>query len=163
MEIGKKIIVVSKSVREEGQLENSPESFSEEEQELIRTNVSKKVIYVSLIIPAILYLIVCSISQISVFNIEGVTGGLLRVATGVLAYTSLEILITIGVLNFLFKTIAIRLNPNKNIDSSSLDFLQEYFKLDGWQRIRVDLFIASGLLLLVLANTLMLLMRIPLV
>mgnify|MGYP003503164120 FL=1 len=163
MEIGKKIIVVSKSVKEEGQLENSLESFNEEEQELIRTNVSKKVIYVSLIIPAILYLIVCSISQISVFNIEGITGGLLRVATGALAYTSLEILITIGVLNFLFKTIAIRLNPNKNIDSSSLDFLQEYFKLDGWQRIRVDLFIASGLLLLVLANTLMLLMRIPLV
>lgn len=135
--------------------------LSDEEELEVRKTIGTTSLFFYLCIPILLYLIISTLTQILNLNIEGLTGGLFRTFTGVLAYTSFEILVTILFLKAYFKITLIRLNTSTFEKNNLLDFLEDYFSLNSWQRIRVDLFVFSYVSFLLLCNTIALLRTLP--
>jgi hypothetical protein len=103
-------------------------------------------------IPFSLYLLICIFTQSSILNIEMLTGGILRIASGGFALFGIEFLSIFAFYRLFFRLLFFRFMPNISSDNPKFDFLTEYLELEGWKRVLLDFCVLFGFLFLLAGN-----------
>lgn len=104
------------------------------------------------LIPFSLYLLICIFTQALTLNIEMLSGGIVRIASGGFALFGIEFLSVFAFYKLFFRLFYIRFLPNVSENNPKLDFLTEYLELESWKRVLLDFFVLFGFLFLLAFN-----------
>lgn len=124
-----------------------PNINCDEQESFIRSHTSPSNIVWACIAPFIVHILLCIITQLTKLNFEGITGGVIRAATGTLAIMGIFSLALFILVKYVMRILYVRYTVSSCEQYPAFDGITDYKQLTSWQRLKCDLAIIFGLLL----------------
>lgn len=124
-----------------------PSINCDEQEKFIRSHTKPINIVWACLAPFFAHLVLCVVTQLTKLNFEGVTGGVIRSATGTLAIMGIFALAFFILTKYVIRILYVRYTVSSCEQYPAFDGITDYKQLTSWQRLKFDLVIIFGLLL----------------